>query len=51
MGATAVSLEQSFAMCQLADLGVRVVKVEQWDSDDFVHEYSETVRGLSRYFM
>jgi itaconate CoA-transferase len=49
-GITVVSLEQAvaapFATRQLADLGVRVIKVERPEKGDFARSYDEIVRGF-----
>jgi formyl-CoA transferase len=54
-GITVVSLEQAvaapFATRQLADLGARVIKIEQPGSGDFARGYDEAVHGNSSYFV
>jgi len=55
VGIVVVSLEQAvaapFATRQLADLGVRVIKVERPDGGDFARAYDESVHGQSSYFV
>jgi itaconate CoA-transferase len=54
-GLTVVGFEQAVAapLCtrHLADLGARVIKVEQPAGGDFSRSYNHVVRGLSSYFV
>ena len=54
-GITIVALEQAvaapFATRQLADLGVRVIKIERPDGGDFARGYDTSVKGLSAHFV
>jgi crotonobetainyl-CoA:carnitine CoA-transferase CaiB-like acyl-CoA transferase len=54
-GIMVVSLEQAvaapFATRQLADLGVRVIKIERPGVGDFARGYDATVNGMSSHFV
>ena len=54
-GTLVVALEQAvavpFATRQLADLGARVIKIENPTGGDFARTYDTTVRGLSSHFV
>ncbi len=54
-GLTVVGLEQAvsapFCTRSLADLGARVVKIENPDGGDFTRGYDEVVRGLAAHFV
>jgi len=54
-GLTVVGFEQAVAapLCtrHLADLGARVIKVEQPGGGDFSRSYNQAVKGLSSYFV